>query len=47
VIAVDTNVLLRQAEKARQLIETQEPVLITDVIGPSHRHPRVSVIEPF
>ena len=39
-IAVDTNVLLRrllnddakQAEKARQLFETQESVLITDVV---------------
>ena len=39
-IAVDTNVLLRrllnddarQADKARQLFETQEPVLITDVV---------------
>jgi predicted nucleic-acid-binding protein len=40
VIAVDTNVLLRwllnddatQAEKARRLFETQESVLITDVV---------------
>ena len=39
-IAVDTNVLLRrllnddakQAEKARQLFESREPVLITDVV---------------
>ena len=39
-IAVDTNVLLRrllnddatQAEKARGLFETQEPVLVTDVV---------------
>ena len=39
-IAVDTNVLLRrllnddamQAEKARQLFETQESVLVTDVV---------------